>query len=181
MRSWREYLPPLVAIKLPTERETMTDETISETQYRVMENDIFRVAVEEDWIPQERTKDTPGQDLFQHKETSYGLYQSILGFKDGRVPDLETAAQTTIEERLEAMKQDGSNVRMGDITNLERDWGTLAVADVIIDEQIYGMTVCYAFPEVMLFHWMTGPVDKNEDIKKEMVKIMSTVSYNKAK
>lgn len=146
-----------------------------------MENDVFQVAVSEDWIPQEQTKDKPGQDLFKQEGTDFAFYQSILGFKGGRVPNPKKAAEETLKNRIDAMRDKSTIVRSGEISLTERDWGWLAVSDFILNETVYGIAVCYAFPEVLLLHWLTGPVGEMDAVRSEIVKIMASVAYNENK
>ena len=151
---------------------------------RVMENDVFHVAVSEAWQPVSTGAETrPGEASFQHAETGFAFHQSVLLYKDGKPSKAarKAALEEVIKNRMESFGKGGHTLQPGKAGFTEEDWGWLVVTDVILDSKLYGITAAYAFPECLLVHWVNGPTGQEDDVRQAIMKIMATVSYRTGK
>ena len=151
----------------------MTD--APKVKMRVMENDVFHVALTEDWVPQDRPNAQPGQAAFIQDGTGFAFFQSVLSYTDPANADRKAVITEVIGKRVEAFAKDGHSVRTGKVGYTEESWGWIAIADVVLDEAVYGITATYGFPECILNHWITGPAGKEAQIRDALIKIMATV------
>ena len=149
-----------------------------DTDMHVMESELFRVVLDGVWVQQDLPGAPRGNAAFTHPDTGYSFFQTVVTPNPGEGGANSRAfLNSVLGGRDEMLKQNGHAVVPGKAAVTEADWGLIGVRDMVLDEQRYAMMVGYAFPELVLVHFMDGPLLERDGVSAAMARIMNTVFY----
>ncbi|MEL7232139.1 MAG: hypothetical protein AAGJ85_06475 [Pseudomonadota bacterium] len=142
-----------------------------------LDSDVFYATLDGAWKPV-RLPDQAGRGnaAFEHPDQGLAFFQTVIGRDDAPDMDDYDLLERALTARLETLEGNGHKVEPGQIAKAQKAFGPIAVCDVRLDEgQRYGVMAAYAFPTVVLLHWMDGPPGAEAQVKGHLFKVIETV------
>jgi hypothetical protein len=142
-----------------------------------LDTDVFFATLDGAWRPIPLPDDAArGNAAFEHPDQGLAFFQTVIS-RNG-APDLDSGEllKRALSSRLQTLQDNGHQVKAGKIANASKAFGPIAVCDVQLDDgQRYGAMAAYAFPELVLLHWVDGPPGSEDHVKGHLFKVIETV------